>query len=90
VEVSVLCTPNIMAALTTWLFRWLKLNIMAQTELEVWLFEIFHEISYIIYIYEFNKTVHVLQSHSGSLKCVVHESPQISVIIAPSLHYRRN
>lgn len=50
VEVSVLRTPSIMAALTTWLSRWLKLNIMAQTELEVWLFEIFHEISYIIYV----------------------------------------
>ena len=38
VEVSVLRTPSIMAALTAWLSRWLKLNMIAQNELEVWLF----------------------------------------------------
>lgn len=50
VEVSVLRTPFIMAALIAWLSRWLKLNKIAQNELEVWLFEIFHEISNVIYI----------------------------------------
>ena len=49
-EVSVLHTPFIMAALIAWLSRWLKLNKIAQNELEVWLYEIFHEISNVIYI----------------------------------------
>lgn len=50
VEVSVLRTPFIMAALIAWLSQWLKLNKIAQNELEVLLFEIFHEISNVIYI----------------------------------------
>lgn len=50
VEVSVLCTPSFMAALTARLSWWLKLNMIAHNELEVWLFEIFHEISYIRYM----------------------------------------
>lgn len=50
VEVSVLRTPFIMAALIAWLSQWLKLNKIAQNKLEVLLFEIFHEISNVIYI----------------------------------------
>ena len=50
-EVSVLRTPSKVALLTAWLSRSLKLNMIAQSELELWL--LVHEIIYYFLLHAF-------------------------------------